>query len=157
MILTTTYFLHVLTYYLILKWTTKIVVDMGFTPSSAGHVLVWANTGGAIGGLIFGLLTLKFDLKKLSVGILFFAAVTIAIFGHSPADLTILSALCMLAGFFGNAGIIALYAVVAHAYPTHVRASGTGFMLAIGRGGAALSPILVGWLRQETCLCPRFA
>jgi benzoate transport len=147
-IIAITYFLHITTYYFILKWVPKIVADMGFAVSSAGNVLVWANVGGALGGTIFGLLTLKFDLKKLAIGILFFSGVFIAVFGQSPADLRIMSLLCMLAGFFGNSGIIALYAVVAHSYPTHARAFGTGFMLTVGRGGAILSPILVGFMLQ---------
>jgi benzoate transport len=147
LIIVIAYFFHITTYYFILKWVPKIVADMGFAASSGGNVLVWANVGGALGGTIFGLLMLKFDLKKFSVGILFFSAVFIAVFGNTPADLKIMSLLCLMAGFFGNSGIIALYAVVAHAYPTHTRAFGTGFMLAIGRGGAILSPILVGYLR----------
>jgi benzoate transport len=154
LIITCTYFFHITTYYFILKWAPQIGVDLGFPHAAAVKVLVWANVGGALGGTIFGLLTLKFDLKKLSVGVLFFSAVTIAIFGFSPANLTKLSMLGMLAGFFGNVGIIALYALVAHAYPTHARAFGTGFMLAIGRGGAILSPILVGILLQRHITLP---
>jgi MFS family permease len=148
-IIAVTYFLHVTTYYFILKWVPKIVVDMGFAASAASSVLVWANVGGALGGAIFGMLTLKFNLKKLSIIILIFAAVFIAIFGQTPADLKIISLLCMMAGFFGNSGIIALYAIVAHTYPTHARAFGTGFMLAIGRGGAIISPILAGFMLQH--------
>jgi benzoate transport len=148
------YFLHVTSYFFILKWVPKIVADMGFAVSSASNVLVWANVGGALGGTVFGLLTLKFGLKKLSVLILFLSAVFIAVFGFTPADLKIMSLLCMLAGFFGNSGIIALYAVVAHSYPTHARAFGTGFMLAIGRGGAVLSPNLVGFLLQNKMPLP---
>jgi benzoate transport len=153
-IITTTYILHIMTYYFILKWVPNLVEGMGFARSSAGDVLVWVNVGGALGGTIFGLLTLKFDLKKLSLGVLFFSAVSIAVFGHSPADLSKLSLFAMMAGFFGNVGIIALYAVVAHAYPTHARAFGTGFMLAIGRGGAILSPILVGFLLDKSIPLP---
>jgi benzoate transport len=154
LILTSTYVLHITTYYFILKWATQIGVDLGFPHASAVKVLVWANVGGALGGTIFGLLTLKFDLKKLAVGVLFFSAVSIAIFGYSPADLFKLSMLGMMTGFFGNVGIIALYALVAHSYPTHARAFGTGFMLAIGRGGAILSPILVGNLLQRNMPLP---
>jgi benzoate transport len=154
-IIAVSYFFHITTYYFILKWVPKIAVDiMRFDVSSAGNMLVWANVGGALGGTVFGLLALKFDLKKLSVAILFFAAVSIAVFGHTSANLNIMRLLCMLAGFFGNSGIIALYAVVAHAYPTHARAFGTGFMLAIGRGGAVLSPILAGYLLQNKMPLP---
>jgi MFS family permease len=146
MIIAVSYFFHITTYYFILKWVPKIVADLGFAHSSAGSVLVWANVGGALGGTLFGLLTLKFDLKKMSVGILLLAGIFVAVFGHSPADLKIMSFLCVLAGFFGNTGITALYTVNAHAYPTHARAFGIGFMLTVGRGGAILSPILVGHL-----------
>jgi benzoate transport len=153
-IIAASYFFHIMTYYLILKWTIDIAGDMGFAASSASGVLVWANVGGALGGSLFGLLTLKLDLKKMSIGILFFSAVSIVLFGFTPADLKTMSLLCAIAGFFGNSGIIALYAVVAHAYPTHARSFGTGFMLALGRGGAILSPILVGVLRQHNMPLP---
>jgi benzoate transport len=158
-IIATSYFFHIMTYYLILKWSPRFAAAMltlqwhPTTPAekaavaaAAGGVLVWANVGGALGGTLFGFLTLKFDLKKMSIGILFFAAVSIAVYGFTPSDLRAMSLLCMVAGFFGNSGIIALYTVVAHAYPTHARAFGTGFMLAVGRGGAILSPILVGYM-----------
>ena len=69
LIIAIAYFLHITTYYFILKWVPKIVTDMGFAVSSASNVLVWANIGGALGGTVFGLLTLKFDLKKLAVAL----------------------------------------------------------------------------------------
>jgi MFS family permease len=51
-----TYFFHITTFYYIIKWVPKIVVDMGFAPSAAAGVLVWANVGGATGGAVVGLL-----------------------------------------------------------------------------------------------------
>jgi len=57
-----------------------------------------------------------------------------------------LSMVCLIAGFFTNAGIVGLYALVAQAFPTHARAFGTGFTIGVGRGGAALAPVLAGYL-----------
>ena len=31
-------------------------------------------------------------------------------------------------------------------FPTHVRASGTGFAIGVGRGGSVLAPIIAGFL-----------
>ena len=62
-VVTMAYFLHITTYYFILKWVPKVVADLGFAVSSAGNVLVCANIGGAIGGTIFGLLSMRFDPK----------------------------------------------------------------------------------------------
>jgi MFS family permease len=39
-----------------------------------------------------------------------------------------------------------MYAIFAHAYPTHVRAAGTGFAIGVGRGGSLLAPIAAGFL-----------
>lgn len=147
-ILTMAYFFHVTTFYFILKWTPKIVADMGFEASLAGGVLVWANVGGAIGGAIFGLLTSKVELKKLTVIILVLSGVFVAVFGRTPEDLDRMKMLAAMAGFFGNAGIVGLYAIFAQAFPTHVRAAGVGLAIGVGRGGAVLSPILAGVLLE---------
>ena len=147
-ILASAYFLHITTFYFILKWTPKIVSDMGFAASSAGDVLVWANVGGALGGAVFGFLTMRVDLKKLTIAVVLLSGIFVAIFGRTPADLSSMSLLAAVAGFFGNAGIVGLYAMVAHGFPTHTRAFATGFMIGIGRGGSVLSPILAGFLLE---------
>jgi benzoate transport len=153
-ILTLAYFLHVTTFYFIIKWVPKIVVDMGFMASSAASVLVWANVGGATGGAVLGLLTLRYNVKGLTVAVLALSTVMIVIFGHTPPDLGKLSLICAAAGFCTNAGIVGLYAIFAHAYPTHVRASGTGFAVGMGRGGSVLAPIIAGFLFEAGVTLP---
>jgi MFS family permease len=145
-VVTLAYFFHITTFYFILKWVPKIVVDFGFPASSAAGVLVWANVGGATGGAIFGLLTQRFDVKALTIGVLLLSTVGVGLFGGTPPDLARLSLICAVAGFFANAGIVGLYALIAQAFPTHVRAFGTGFAIGVGRGGSVLAPILAGFL-----------
>jgi len=148
LLVTGAYFFHITTFYFILKWTPKIVVDMGFEPSSAGYILTWANLGGALGGAAFGLLTARFGLKPLSIVILALTMVGVAAFGNTPSDLGRMAILAAFAGFFGNAGVSGLYSIVATAFPTHVRATATGFVIGVGRGGAVLSPIFAGYLLE---------
>ena len=76
-----------MTFYFMLKWVPKIVVDMGFTPSSAADVLVWANVGGATGGAVLGLLSLRFGLKPLTIFVFVMSTVMLAVFGRGQADL----------------------------------------------------------------------
>jgi benzoate transport len=149
LLVTLAYFMHIATFYFILKWVPKIVVDMGFAPSAAAGVLVWANVGGATGGALFGLLARRFALRPLTIGALLISVVMVSWFGRGQGDLAQLSLVCGIAGFFTNAGVVGLYATFAQAFPTHVRATGTGFAIGIGRGGAALSPILAGYLFQS--------
>ena len=140
------YFFHIMTFYFILKWIPKIVVDMHFAPSAAAGVLVWANVGGALGGITVGILTQRLGLKSVTIGVMLLSTVTVALFGRSGPDLQQLSLLCACAGFCTNAGIVGLYAIFAQAFPTHVRATGTGFAIGVGRGGSVLAPITAGYL-----------
>ena len=145
-LVTLAYFFHIITFYYILKWTPTIVTTMGIPAAAASGVLTWANVGGALGGAVFGLLTTRIGLKPLSIGILAMTMVGVAIFGQSAPEVTQLSYLAAFAGFFGNAGVSGLYTIVAYVFPTHVRATGTGFVIGVGRGGAVLAPILAGYL-----------
>ena len=146
LLITVVYFLHIMTFYYILKWVPKIVVDMGFAPASAAGVLVWTNVGGATGGAVLGLLTRRFSLKALTIAVLLVSTLMVNVFGHGQANLQQLALICAVTGFFTNAGVVGLYAVFAQVFPTHVRATGTGFAIGFGRGGSALAPIVAGFL-----------
>jgi MFS family permease len=52
----------------------------------------------------------------------------------------------MAAGFFTNGAITGMYTIFAQAFPTHVRAFGTGFAVGFGRLGSVLAPIVGGFL-----------
>lgn len=145
-LLTLAYFAHIMTFYFIIKWIPKLVVDMGFHPSEAGGVLVWANVGGLMGCLMMGLLSGKFALKTLIISVLVGAVIMVIYFGRGQDDLTELAVLAGTAGFFTNGAIVGLYALFAHVFPTNVRAGGTGFVIGMGRGGAALGPIVAGFM-----------
>ncbi len=143
------YFLHITTFYYILKWVPNIVSELGFPASSAGGVLTWYMAGGATGGAVLGLLTIRYSVKFLTMAVLVLSTVLVMIFGQvaqPPGDLGNLGVVCFFAGFFTNAGIVGLYAIFAHAYPTHVRATGTGFAIGVGRGGSVLAPAVAGFL-----------
>ena len=140
------YFFHITTFYFILKWVPKIVADFGFAASSAAGVLVWTNVGGATGGAVLGFLTLRFGVKGLTISVMILSTVMVALFGQTPPDLQRLSMICAAAGFFTNAAIVGMYAIFAQVFPTHVRASGTGFAVGVGRGGSVLAPIIAGFL-----------
>jgi MFS family permease len=143
-----TYFFHVTTFYYIATWAPKIVVDMGFTQSQGAGVLVWANIGGALGGTALGVLSRRFALKPLTMATMVLGCVAVIIFGRSPPDLVKISLLIATAGFFTNGAISGMYAIFAKAFPTHVRASGTGVAIGIGRGGSVIAPIIAGYLFQ---------
>ena len=156
-LLTVIYFTQLLTFYFILKWSPKIVTDMGFAPSAAGGVLVWANVGGLLGSLLYSALSLRLPMRWLLAGFMLASAAAVALFGHSPADLGSLALAAAAGQFCANGVIVGLYGLVASSFPTANRAGGTGFVIGLGRGGAALSPVLGGVLFQSGFALPGVA
>jgi len=106
---------------------------------------------------VFGLLAGRVGLKPLTIIIMVLNAIAIVFFGRTPADLQTLTWLGIVVGFFGNAAISGMYSIVAYAFPTHVRATGTGFVIGVGRGGAVLSPWLAGFLFNSGMPLPTLA
>ena len=142
------YFAHVTSFYFIVKWVPKIVVDMGFDPRTAAGMLTWVSVGGAIGGALFGLIATRVPLKPLTVVTLIAGSMMIVRFGQGAAGLTGLRVTLAFSGLFTNAAIAGFYLLFAQVFPTHVRATGTGFAIGVGRGGAVLAPVIAGYLFQ---------
>jgi benzoate transport len=143
------YFAHITSFYYILKWVAPIVSKMNYSPSNIADVLFWASVGGATGGAVLGWLSLRMHLIRLTAAVLLLGMISIAIFGRGQSTLEGLKVIVGICGFFTNAGIVGLYTLLALAYPTHLRATGTGVVIGAGRGGAALAPILAGYLFQQ--------
>lgn len=146
LLLTAGYFCHVMTFYFIIKWIPKIVVDMGFAASTAGSVLVWANVGGLLGTILLAILSGRFSLRYLVTIAMLGSFLMVGLFGQGFETIRDLSLIAAAAGFFASTGIVGFYALNARVFPTEVRAGGTGFVIGIGRGGSALGPILAGLL-----------
>ncbi|MBL0965439.1 MAG: MFS transporter [Blastomonas sp.] len=144
--MTLAYLGHIMTFYFVMKWIPKIVADLGYPPAEAAGVLVWASIGGASGSLVLGLLTLRLPVRSLTIAAMLVSCVLVVIFGMGQPDLARLSMVAAAAGFVTNAGVVGLYALVATGFPVALRASATGFVIGVGRGGSALAPALAGLL-----------
>lgn len=142
------YMFHTMTFYYILKWAVKIVADYppGYSQPDASSVLLWANVGGALGGFLFGFLMKRWQIKAPTIAMLVLGVVTVTWFGTGHSDLWGWRLAASFAMFTTNAAIVGFYAAFALGFPAYARATGTGFVLGIGRFGAAGSPIIAGFL-----------
>ncbi|MBO9668958.1 MAG: MFS transporter [Sphingobium sp.] len=152
------YMFHTITFYYILKFAVQIVADYppGYAPGQAATVLTWANVGGFFGSLLFGFVMARFGIKWPTALMLLIGTVAVAAFGLGRETLDGWQWATVLTGFFTNAAISGYYAAFARGFPAHARATGTGFVLGIGRLGAAGSPIIAGalftWLGNDQLL-----
>jgi MFS family permease len=145
-LLTATYFAQIMVFYFIQKWIPKIVVDLGHTAAEAGVVLVSANIGCLLGAVAIGVASQRVRVNTLIVGAMAVAFCCVAAVGATAWSLSEMAGVCFVAGFFVNAGVVGLYPVMAQSFPAEVRASGIGFAIGVGRGGAALGPMAAGAL-----------
>lgn len=145
---TVAYFAHIMSFYFIIKWVPKMVVDLGADPATAASLLAWANVGGACGGALFGLLAARTGLKRLTLTALLGSAIFVALFGLTRGTPDILWAKLLVTGLFANSAIAGLYLTIAVVFPPELRAAGTGFAIGVGRGAAALAPVAAGYMFQ---------
>jgi len=140
------YMFHTFTFYYILKNAPTIVALAGFTQAEGASSLTYANIGGAIGGAIFGFFLKKFGIKTPTIIGLLLGVAAVIYFGLGHESLWDWRIAALFTMFFSNAAIVGYYAAFALSFPAYARASGTGFVLGVGRLGAAGSPIVAGYL-----------
>ncbi len=152
------YMFHTITFYYILKFAVQIVADYppGYPPSEAATVLTWANVGGFFGSMLFGFVMTRLGIRWPTALMLLIGSVSVMLFGLGRDTLDGWQWATVLTGFFTNAAISGYYAAFARGFPAHARATGTGFVLGVGRLGAAGSPLIAGalftWLGNDQLL-----
>jgi MFS family permease len=98
--------------------------------------------------VLFGLIATRVGLKALTLVTLLGSSAMVVWFGRGSHTLASLSSAVAIAGVFTNSAIGGYYLLFARVFPTHVRATGTGFAIGVGRGGALLAPVIAGYLLQ---------
>lgn len=152
------YMFHTITFYYILKFAVQIVADYppGYPPSDAATVLTWANVGGFLGSALFGFVMARLGIRWPTALMLLIGSAAVVSFGTGRETLDGWQWATILTGFFTNAAISGYYAAFARGFPAYARATGTGFVLGVGRLGAASSPLIAGalfaWLGNDELL-----
>ena len=140
------FLLFISTFYFYIGWLPSIVVDMGFTKAGGASASVGVTSGGAIGGIIFGLLSRRFGLKRLILCSMLATWAAVSLFGHVPHDITLVRLGAFGVGLCMMGAIIGFYTLMAENFPTNARATGMGFVIGVGRIGAVLAPFSAGAL-----------
>ncbi|MDO5947739.1 MULTISPECIES: MFS transporter [Burkholderia cepacia complex] len=143
------YFFDCLTYYFLLKWSPKIVADLGFSSSAAASVLVWGTVGQLIAILAMGIVATRVNPRTLALPIIVLTAFGVAAFGYVGSSLTLLTAVMVVATFCNQATNTLLIIIFIESFPASIRAGRLGIVMGVGRGGAALSPIIAGALLNQ--------
>ena len=138
-------------FYFVVSWTPKLLVDAGLSTSqgiSAGAIL---QAGGLVGALVIGLLGSRYAVNKLAAWFFSLSVVLILAYGWADAELTTLMILSAMMGFFLIGAMIGLYTIGPALYDAKSRVTGVGLAIGVGRLGAIAAPF-AGGLMLETGL-----
>jgi predicted MFS family arabinose efflux permease len=140
------FFLVMSSFYFVVSWTPRLLVEAGLPVGSGLSGGVLLNVGGVAGTLLLGVLSSRFGIFRLQVAALVAAAAAIAGFGLVSDMLSVALPFAPVVGFFLFTSMVGLYVITPSIYPTALRNTGTGLAIGIGRLGAVASPYLAGVL-----------
>ncbi len=140
------FFVMMLTFYFVMSWTPKILVDSGLSTGQGISGGVLLNVGGIVGSLLLGYLSARLPLARMISVYALLAIVLMLLFSRIGTEIDYLMTAAVALGFVLFGCMIGLYAMAPRLFPTQSRAAGLSLAIGIGRVGAVCSPLLAGWL-----------
>jgi AAHS family benzoate transporter-like MFS transporter len=131
--------------YALSSWLTKMMAMAGYSLGSALNFVLVFNAGAMIGAVLGGWLGDKFNIKYVLVVFYSVGALSLTLMGYTKST-ELLFVVVFVVGASTLGTQLVAYAYAGEFYPTAIRSTGVGFASGIGRSGAILAPILIGWL-----------
>ncbi|MDD2058341.1 MFS transporter [Pseudomonas sp. GD03860] len=131
--------------YALNSWLTKLMAMAGFSLGSALNFVIVFNLGSIAGAMVGGWLSDKFNIKYVLVCFYIIGAIALTLLGFTR-DTTLLFAVVFLVGASTLGTQLLAYAYAGDFYPSEIRSTGVGFASGVGRIGAIVAPVLIGWL-----------
>ncbi|MCP1415583.1 aromatic acid/H+ symport family MFS transporter [Paenarthrobacter sp. A20] len=125
------------------NWLPTIMISMGYNLQSALFFAVTLNVGAAVGSLIGARLADKGLTKKVTAVLFIVGCLSVAALSFGPPT-AVMFALVALAGAGTLGTQILVNVFVSSIYPAHMRGTGLGWALGIGRLGAIVGPLIGG-------------
>jgi MFS transporter, putative metabolite:H+ symporter len=139
------WFFALLGFYGLTTWLGALLQAKGFPVTKSVYYTILISLAGIPGFMTAAWMIEAAGRKTTLIATLLGAAIASYFYGGATGQTQLIVAgLCMQFCAFGMWS--ALYAYTPELYPTHVRATGTGFASAVGRIGSLIGPSLVGFI-----------
>lgn len=131
--------------YALNSWLTKLMAMAGYSLGSALNFVIVFNVGAIVGALGGGWLSDKVNIKHVLVTFYAVGAASLIALAYTKS-----TEMLFLVVFFVGASTLGTqllaYAYAGDFYPPSIRSTGVGFASGIGRIGAIVAPVLIGWI-----------
>ncbi len=133
-------------FYFVNSWTPRLLVTAGMTESQGVTGGLMLTLGGTFGSLLYGLLTIRWNSRKVMIAFAVLSAATMVIFISTAGILALAFAAGVVVGMLINGCIAGMYTITPALYGASVRSTGVGWAIGIGRVGAIVAPLITGTL-----------
>ena len=139
------YFTGLFMVYALSTWLTKLMAMSGYSLGSALSFVIALNIGAVIGAVGGGWLADKFHIKWVLVTMYAMGSVFLYMMTLPMATEMLYVVIAVVGACTTGAQIVA-YAYCGQFYPSSIRSTGIGMAAGIGRMGAILAPLLIGFI-----------
>jgi MFS transporter, AAHS family, 4-hydroxybenzoate transporter len=143
------YFMNLLNLYFLNSWLPTIISDAGIPVETAIRLTSLFQIGGIAGAIVLGRLLDRTFSFWILAGCYAWAAAFVYAIGHSGASVPLLAVTIACAGVGIIGGQNASHALSSEFYPTHIRSTGVGWALGVGRIGSIVGPVVGGLLLTQ--------
>lgn len=132
--------------YFVVSWIPDLAIAAGLSRTNGIYAGAIYNLGAFGGTLAMSWLATRTPLQRLVPALLFGAALAMVLFAwiKLPLGATLLAVFAI--GLTLQGGYNGVWPLAARLYPPQCRATGIGWAMSIGRGGAVIGPLLGGQL-----------
>ena len=128
------------------NWLPTIITQSGLALSEGISVNIFYSVGGAVGMLLLGYFSTRLGLLRMIKWYFFGCMLAIVALSFVGNQLNLIIVLATAIGFFVYGCIAGLFATAARIYPAHIRTTGVGWAIGVGRIGSTVSPAFAGLL-----------
>jgi AAHS family benzoate transporter-like MFS transporter len=139
------FFMGLFMIYALSSWLTKLMAMSGYSLGSALTFFLVLQCGAMVGAISGGWLADKFHIKYVLIVMYLLGAMFLYMMTVKTSQ-EVLYVIVALVGATTTGTQILTYAYAGQFYPTAIRSTGIGFASGVGRAGAILAPILIGFL-----------
>ena len=140
------YFMNLMVLYTLSQMLPTIITDAGMPLSTASFATSFYQLGGIAGALVFSYLCDRFGSRLILPAIFIGTSVFCLLIGVAGHDTGLVVGAATTVGVFVIGGQAVANAFVGNFYGSHIRATGIGWALGMGRLGAIVGPVIIGAL-----------
>jgi predicted MFS family arabinose efflux permease len=133
-------------YYFVFGWTPKLLASNGLTAQQGITSGVLLSLGGIFGTVIFAFIARVLEPRWLITFCLLVSCALMGVFAMTTHDVSIGLLTGVALGGMSTSAMAGFYALTPALYGPHLRTTGMGWGIGIGRLGAILAPLATGSL-----------